>query len=177
MNGQLEVVVAVSTLAVQEVRRAKKEGLDVGTAGRVVLVVARVVDDAELDVKMVAAVGFLDRDDAVVDIEVVEGIVAVDIQALVDGVPRLVAVEGDAGDPAPVARTDPALRREFETDVIAPHQVETVAVHDLVQVRDEQGGGAVEAVEVGRLVAQIRQVGGNAQTPDQGLAVEIGVEH
>ena len=91
--------------------------------------------------------------------------------------PRFVAVEGDAGDPAPMAGADLALRRELEAEVIAPHQVETVAVHDLVKVRDEQGGGAVEAVEVGRLVAQIRQVGGNAQTPDQGLAVEIGVEH
>ena len=109
-------------------------------------------------------------------IKVVEGIVRGGVQALVDGVAELVAVERHGGDPTPFAITELALRREFEAEIVPAHQVHALAFfRDLVQFGDEQRRGAVETVEIGGLVAEIGEVGRHADARNQVLAVEEGV--
>ena len=173
VDRHLEVAVVMLG---DDIRRAVNVGLDVGAPGRVVLVVARVEDDAGLELQMLTAILLGGRNNVVLDVEVKEGEVVRGDQALVDGMPGADVPVGRAGSPAPVAvLAEFALEHQEGTEDVAAHQVEPLPVRDLVQFRHVQGGSAVESVEIVGLVAEVGHVGGDADAGNQVLAVKESV--
>ena len=128
---------------------------------------------------MLAAVLLGFGDDPVAHVDVIQGkVVGAAAEPFVDGVAGLDVPIGQAGGPAPVAVAESTLEAGLDAEDVAAHQVQALSgFRDLVQLRHIQRRGAVEAVEVGRLVAEPRDRGRHADAGDDVLAVKEGVKH
>ena len=182
VEGQLEV----GARAFEEGGSAEHVKFDVGAAVRVVLVVAGVVDDAALELKVLSAEGLVLGDDSEVNVGLVEGGEAVVDAGGVLGVARTEVVVGDAAGPAEgtVVSADLALQAAHDAENVALHQVPAhsgivgelgaVDVDGPVEGAVERGC-AVEAVETVGLVAEIGDGAGHAEARDEVRAVKRSV--
>ena len=147
---------------------------------------------------MVTACGLCLRDDAVLQIEAVErrDVITPDIHAVLASA-RLVhqapVLGVSAAEPGVVETGRPAEAAVAEFSLEAGHDAEDITLHDigahtgrlpviiqlddLVELRAVKGRIAVEAVEVVRVVEEVRHGSADADTGDQVLRVEEGMEY